>query len=147
MKNLFFLSAFLIFTCSLNSQTEFYKNNIILANKSYQNENYKTAIVYSMKCLTEKSNDFLALALIQLSNHFLGRYEISNEYGNQILNLSTQQRGNSKIFQLVLYYQGLNYFGLGQKDIACSFFNLAILTGSADIFTVQQNKFILETCH
>ena len=76
-------------------------------------------------------------------------YFIDNNFfcTNHTKGFVRQQRGNSKIFQLVLYYQGLNYFGLGQKDIACSFFNLAILTGSADIFTVQQNKFILETCH
>ena len=145
MKKFIFLSALLLSAINLHCQTVNSYKNISLAEKNYKNENYDKAILFSMRCLTEEPNNILALVYIQLSNHFLGRYEISNEYGNKIYKLDITETPKDILFFLA-FYQGLNYHYLNDKETACNFFYLAILTGERSLLTTQKSQFILDNC-
>jgi len=123
-------------------------NFLAKANKEFQGNNYDKAIIYSLKVLDKTPDNAVALSIIQLSFHFLDRFEISIEYGDRFLLLTqNKQLENKKLNTLVFYYQGLNYFFLKQKEEACSFFNLAVLVGDISVLTTKQKKSILDNCN
>ena len=143
MKKLLLLSVLFICVNNLYSQVDY----LSTANKEFQEKNKHKAIVYSLRVIEKTPDNPTALSIIQLSYHFLDRFEISNEYGNRILLLSQKkQLKNKKLIALVYYYQGLNYYVLKQKKEACSFFNLAALMGDLSILTTEQLKFVLDSC-
>jgi len=145
MKKLIFFSVFYLSIINLYSQTANSYKNISLAEENLREENFEKAILFSMRCLTDEPNNVLALSFIQMSNHYLGRYEISNEYGNKIFNLDSSETP-SNITTLVAFHQGLNYAYLNDDKTACSFFHLAVLIGGGSYLTVEQNQFILDNC-
>ena len=80
------------------------------------------------------------------SYHFLDKFDISNEYGNEILKLPSNEKDKTML-SIVLYYQGLNYHFLDQKEIACNFFRTSVLTmGEQVTLTLNQAKFIQDNC-
>ena len=106
MKKLIFFSVFYLSIINLYSQTANSYKNISLAEENLREENFEKAILFSMRCLTDEPNNVLALSFIQMSNHYLGRYEISNEYGNKIFNLDSSETP-SNITTLVAFHQGV----------------------------------------
>ena len=144
--NKLLLTLALLFFSAINAQTDNYYKNLSLANESHKISDYDKAIVYSMRCLSEKPNDFAALYLLHNSYHFLDKFDISNEYGNEILKLPSNKK-DKNMLSIVLYYQGLNYYFLDQKEIACNFFHTSVLTmGEQIAFTPTQVKFIQDNC-
>jgi hypothetical protein len=139
---------FLLFlvTSNLNCQNTRYKKNISLANESFQNKNFDKAIVYSLRCLEEKPDDFLSLLLLQISNHMLDRYTISKEYGNKILMLPKYTE-NETLMQMLLYYQGLNFYATKDKDTACKFFTASLNSSRENFLTKKQNEFVYNLCY
>ena len=132
------------------SQSEWYTKNINLAREYFSQEDYKKTIIYATKSLIEKPDDLIALHTLQSAYNYLEEYEMSLEYGNQIVKLHSNQTEStfSKIVQYTYYVQGLNFYFLGNNKNACSFFNTAILLSPNDIvLTVKQMKFVQGLCH
>jgi len=145
MKNLLIVLTLLFFS-SINAQTDNYYKNLSLANESHKISDYDKTIVYSLRCLSEKPKDFAALYFLHNSYHFLDKFDISNEYGNEILKLPSNEKDKTML-PIVLYYQGLNYYFLDQKEIACNFFRTSVLTmGEQVTLTLNQAKFIQDNC-
>tara|TARA_B110001469_G_C9444208_1_gene224795 strand:- start:32 stop:478 length:447 start_codon:yes stop_codon:yes gene_type:complete len=147
MKKIIFLSIFFLSIINLYSQTNSVDKNISLVKENFQKENFDKAILFSMRCLAEEPNNVLALSFIQLSYHNLGKYEISNEYGNKILKLVDSITIPSNILTMVALHQGLNYAYLNDDETACSFLQMAVLIGEGRYLTIGQNQFILNNCY
>lgn len=150
MKKLLLLSALFILSSVSYSQSELYKKNIRLAQDNFSKKDYRKTILFSIKSLNEKPNDFLALYFLQLSHNHLDEFDTSLEYGNQIVKLHSNQK-KSRINRFLSYsyfVQGLNFYFLDNIKSACSFFHFAILTEPNDpLMTNKQIQLMEELCN
>jgi antitoxin component YwqK of YwqJK toxin-antitoxin module len=148
MRKLILILA-VIFSSVSHSQSNQYKKNIKLAKDNFSKDDYKKTILFSIKSLNEKPNDFMALNLLQLSHNYLDEFDMSLEYGNQIVKLHSKQTDLNlrKLLAYAYFVQGLNFYFLDNKKNACNFFNSAILLEPNNPpMSLKQMKFAVELC-
>tara|TARA_B110000259_G_C13818254_1_gene323598 strand:- start:158 stop:610 length:453 start_codon:yes stop_codon:yes gene_type:complete len=149
MKKLILILAVAFLSVS-HSQSDLYKKNIRLAQDNFLKKDYKKTILLSIKSLNEKPNDFMALNFLQLSHNYLGEFDMSLEYGNQIVKLHSNQTNLTlnRLLAYAYFVQGLNFYFLDNNKNACNFFNAAILLEPNDPpMSIKQMQFVAELCH